>query len=795
MERTQPPHVRALLFQVHKIAHNLLYSGGFKYLRYSFLWNQGTSKLADRKGFYRPSFEQFEAFWKSKISSINVSKAYPKAIDHFNNRFIRAPNQTSTMKKLFVFLPLLLSTALAQNSVELIIPFEQGSDVPSTPEMVMLNEIAEHPNVNQLRFWVVGHTDDLGSDEYNMQLSKSRTQKVVYHLMMMGIKPYNIIFDYNGENCPIEATETKKARAMNRRVEVFISNIGVLDEKGFAGLYSEDIVSPPLEEVEVEPEVFSVDNKQSHCLETDNGTMLDIPAYAFMDAYGRPIGGEVKIEFAEYTDPFDLFLSGVDMTWDEQQLETAGIFNISATHEGKPVELRPDRPMHVDFISADQNNNFNLLFLNPNEGDWNGISHASIRAEELELIEAAQNLSPAVQHYLTKTDFLAATMSSRTTLEGRFQNMEYLDNRPIASYFRFLREGDENEREEFEKQWKREATFEATTLPACSSNDPQTVHFTVKKRGKLHQHLEYFPFNWFVWEYNGDLTRPEVIEMLDGSRFHDIRVRYNPETEEVALELKDLDEILEVPVKKVTIEDMSVEFQRRMFGEFAPAFKKWREKRMSNRFENRYKDYEQELARQERSLKRQADRFDRKSKRHYERDLKKAWKESQELMTEVELHMDQQSWMQYCDAISTKLQEYHKRQKDGQSVTRELALSRMGIYNCARPLFEPMSQDVEPRFVLSNGEAIAWKTCYLFDQELNTVIAYDVCEAERIAVNPNSLQLLIMDEEGNMYRLNETEVIAMNRSNSAQRIMHVSELEKSANSLDEMREMLGLSVE
>lgn len=698
------------------------------------------------------------------------------------------------MKKLLVLLPLLLSTALAQNTVELIIPFEQGSDVPPMPEMVMLNEIAEHQNVHQLRFWVVGHTDDLGSAEYNMKLSKSRTQKVVYHLMMMGIKPYNIIFDYNGENCPIEATETDEARMLNRRVEVFISNIGVLDENGFAGLYSEDIISPPLKEVQVEPEVFSVDNKQSHCLQTASGTMLDVPAYAFMDAYGRPVGGDVQITFSEYTDPFDLFLSGVDMTWNQQQLETAGIFNISATHEGKPVELRPDRPMQVDFISADQHNNFNLLFLNPNEGDWNGISHASIRAEELDLIEAAQNLSPAVQDYLSKTDFLSPSKSSRTTLEDRFQNMEYLDNRPIASYYRFLRQGDENEREKFEKQWKRSATFEARTLPACSSNDPQTVHFTVKKRGKLHQHREYFPFNWFVWEYNGDLTRPEVIELLDGSRFHDIRVRYNPETESVALELKDLDGIVSVPVKKVTIENMSVEFQKRMFGEFAPVFKAWRENRMNNRFENRYKDYEQELARQERVLKRRADHFDRRSKHKYDHDLKMAWKQSCELMTEAELLMDQQNWMHYCDDISTKLQEYHKRQKDGQSVTRELALSRMGIYNCARPLLTPLNQDVEPRFVLSNGEAIAWKACYLFDQELNTVVAYDACEAQQIRLNPNSLQLLIiMDEDGNAYRINETEVIAMNRSNSAQRIMHVSELERSAGSLDEVREMLGLS--
>jgi len=71
------------------------------------------------------------------------------------------------------------------------------------------------------------------------------------------------------------------------------------------------------------------------------------------------------------------------------------------------------------------------------------ISHASIRTEELELIEAAQNVSPAVGYYLAQTDFLSVSKSRRTTLEDRFQNMQYLDDKPIASYLRFLRNGDE----------------------------------------------------------------------------------------------------------------------------------------------------------------------------------------------------------------------------------------------------------------------------------------------------------------------------------------------------------------
>jgi OOP family OmpA-OmpF porin len=132
------------------------------------------------------------------------------------------------MKKLLLILAVLSQNVFAQDSVELTIYFEDGSDVPSMPEMAMLDEIAQHPNSEQLRFWVVGHTDDKGSSKFNVELSKERARMVAYHLLYSGIKPYNILFEHYGEECPVNENEDKTSRAENRRVEVLISNIGEL---------------------------------------------------------------------------------------------------------------------------------------------------------------------------------------------------------------------------------------------------------------------------------------------------------------------------------------------------------------------------------------------------------------------------------------------------------------------------------------------------------------------------------------------------------------------------------------
>ena len=704
------------------------------------------------------------------------------------------------MKKLLLVLAVLSQHAFAQDSVELTIYFEDGSDVPSMPEMAMLDEIAQHPNSEQLRFWVVGHTDDKGSKKFNVELSKERTRMVAYHLLLSGIKPYNILFEHHGEECPVNQNEDAASRAENRRVEVLISNVGVLEEPGFAGRYRPEMFKRPLTEIVPDKEVFVIENQESNCIETASGSMIDVPPMAFMDAYGRPIGGAVELTYEEINNPFGVFLSGINMKGDEceanSHLETAGMFSINATHRGKSVEIRHDRPLQIELASSSMDTDFEFLFMNPSSETWNNLGEAAINAHDAELISIAKNLSPAVTEYLNQADYLSPAMASRTTLEARFENTEYLANRPIASYYRFLRDGDENEQKQFEKEWQKAASFKAKVLPPNKNNAEGIVHFTVQKYSKFGQHPEYLFFNFHTWEYAGDLSRAKVDELLNDKRFHDIRVRYNPANDSVSIELKDLDGIVKLPVKKITIENMTAELQKRMLGEFAPIFKEWRERKDNHGFENRYAIYADLLEEQENRIRRKADKFDKRSKHTYEKELNLAWKQAQKSMVESELMMNEENWVSYCSGISNKLEEYYARQNGGNSISRSIALNRMGIYNCARSIDQSTFQHVKPRFVLSNGKAVKWKTCYVFDENINSVVAYGAAEMAEIGLNPSSIKMMVVtDLDGNIYQLNESEVIAMNLGKAAQRIMHITEFDHSIHSLDEMREMLGLAEE
>jgi outer membrane protein OmpA-like peptidoglycan-associated protein len=69
---------------------------------------------------------------------------------------------------------------------------------------------------------VYGHTDDVGSDAYNLELSGRRAQTVRNYLVEAGVSPEIITTKGYGKSKPLVEGKTAEARAKNRRVEIAI---------------------------------------------------------------------------------------------------------------------------------------------------------------------------------------------------------------------------------------------------------------------------------------------------------------------------------------------------------------------------------------------------------------------------------------------------------------------------------------------------------------------------------------------------------------------------------------------
>lgn len=70
-----------------------------------------------------------------------------------------------------------------------------------------------------LRAEIEGHTDDQGSDAYNLKLSDDRAKAVVDHLVGRKIDKDRLTWKGYGESKPLKPNTTEENRAMNRRVE------------------------------------------------------------------------------------------------------------------------------------------------------------------------------------------------------------------------------------------------------------------------------------------------------------------------------------------------------------------------------------------------------------------------------------------------------------------------------------------------------------------------------------------------------------------------------------------------
>lgn len=90
------------------------------------------------------------------------------------------------------------------------------------------NEIAKLANyLNQhadRRVLIEGFTDSVGSDQANLTLSQRRSQAVAEALRARGVDPTRIESRGYGEAYPVASNSSNTDRAMNRRVEVYISN-------------------------------------------------------------------------------------------------------------------------------------------------------------------------------------------------------------------------------------------------------------------------------------------------------------------------------------------------------------------------------------------------------------------------------------------------------------------------------------------------------------------------------------------------------------------------------------------
>lgn len=90
----------------------------------------------------------------------------------------------------------------------------------------ILDQVASQVDTLNLETLIaVGHTDSIGTEQYNQGLSERRANAVKNYLVTKGIPADRIYAEGKGELSPVASNKTREGRAQNRRVEIEIVGV------------------------------------------------------------------------------------------------------------------------------------------------------------------------------------------------------------------------------------------------------------------------------------------------------------------------------------------------------------------------------------------------------------------------------------------------------------------------------------------------------------------------------------------------------------------------------------------
>lgn len=121
--------------------------------------------------------------------------------------------------------PIVKEQSIIPEKLVIYFAFDKSEFNANTKSDMYFNESNVYLEQNlQVRLKITGHTDAIGTDEYNQSLGYRRAQTMQHYFENKGIPANRIIIESKGEKEPVTDNNSEAGRAKNRRAEITIKN-------------------------------------------------------------------------------------------------------------------------------------------------------------------------------------------------------------------------------------------------------------------------------------------------------------------------------------------------------------------------------------------------------------------------------------------------------------------------------------------------------------------------------------------------------------------------------------------
>jgi len=241
---SQPIVSRGTLFLP---AGNYLYAVGTYYDRPIVYGGDGSYKLLEEEKAAQANYKTEVAITGNKTEKSKYSKEWDDNLEN-EGAFINNKSSTSevrssesgkidveqnvvpkeVLQKIETKTPPVFDIQLEELDVgeSIVIPniyFEFNQAYLRRESLETLSKLVEQLKKNpRIKIEIQGHTDNIGTREYNQKLSEKRAEVVMEYLIKNGISPERLRVRGFGETKPVAPNTTEEGRAKNRRTEILI---------------------------------------------------------------------------------------------------------------------------------------------------------------------------------------------------------------------------------------------------------------------------------------------------------------------------------------------------------------------------------------------------------------------------------------------------------------------------------------------------------------------------------------------------------------------------------------------
>ncbi|MES2619184.1 MAG: OmpA family protein [Bacteroidota bacterium] len=292
-----------------------------------------------------------------------------------------------------------------QNFTSFKVNFNVDEFALDNEDILVLDNMAEKATAaGYYEITLSAHTDNDGSDGYNMILSNKRARSVWDYLKSKGVNEKVMDIDWYGERKPEIDNTTEDAKSLNRRVELTLKVYPIKTITDILRTSGGDYIQR-----------FTINSTLDNNIKGKEGTKIFIPKNILITADGKLVAAEdVVIELQEFPKIKDAVFNQLSTSSNGKILESGGMFSVKAFYKGKELKIKSGSGINIQMPSDNIQNNMQVFLAKAgNEGvtEWQNTNRP---------FEAINKNRGPVPYLILDAKRLSAFKQSAGENEGEF---------------------------------------------------------------------------------------------------------------------------------------------------------------------------------------------------------------------------------------------------------------------------------------------------------------------------------------------------------------------------------------